>query len=110
VIELRRGLTADGLDAGPVTIAWHLEREGFSAPSTSTIRRILHQAGLIVPEPRKRPRSSYIRFQAAQPNEMWQSDFIRWRLKDATDVEILNWLDDHSRVASHDPGDLRLRA
>jgi transposase InsO family protein len=97
VIELRRELTADGLDAGPVTIAWHLEQEGLSAPSTSTIRRILHQVGLIIPEPRKRPRSSYIRFQAAQPNEMWQSDFIHWRLKDQTDVEILNWLDDHSR-------------
>jgi hypothetical protein len=33
----------------------------------------------------------------AQPNEMWQSDFIHWRLADGTDVEILNWLDDHSR-------------
>ena len=97
VVELRRRLTADGLDAGPVTIAWHLEQEGLRAPSTSTIRRILHQAGLIVPEPRKRPRSSYTRFQMAQPNEMWQSDFIHWRLADGTQVEILNWLDDHSR-------------
>jgi hypothetical protein len=33
----------------------------------------------------------------AQPNEMWQSDFIHWRLADGTDVEVLNWLDDHSR-------------
>jgi transposase len=97
VIELRRRLTADGLDAGPVTIVWHLEQEGLGAPSTSTIRRILHQAGLIVPAPRKRPRSSYTSFQMAQPNEMWQSDFIHWRLADGTDVEILNWLDDHSR-------------
>ncbi len=97
VIELRRELTADGLDAGPVTIAWHLEQARLSAPSTSTIRRILHQAGLITPEPRKRPRSSYTTFQMAQPNEMWQSDFIHWRLQDGTDVEILNWLDDHSR-------------
>ena len=97
VIALRARLTADGLDAGPVTIAWHLEREGLRAPSTSTIRRILHQAGLITPEPRKRPRSSYTRFEMAQPNEMWQSDFIHWRLQDGTDVEILNWLDDHSR-------------
>jgi transposase InsO family protein len=97
VIALRRRLTADGLDAGPVTIAWHLEQEGLNAPSTSTIRRILHQAGLIVPEPRKRPRSSYTSFQMAQPNEMWQSDFIHWRLADETEVEILNWLDDHSR-------------
>jgi transposase InsO family protein len=97
VIELRLQLTADGLDAGPVTIAWHLEREGLRALSTSTIRRILHQAELITPQPRKRPRSSYIRFEADQPNEMWQSDFMHWRLADGTDIEILNWLDDHSR-------------
>jgi transposase InsO family protein len=97
VVELRAQLTADGLDAGPETIRWHLQREGLTAPSTSTIRRILHAAGLITPQPRKRPRSSYTRFEMAQPNEMWQSDFIHWRLADATEVEILNWLDDHSR-------------
>jgi transposase InsO family protein len=97
VIELRSALSADGLDAGPVTIAWHLEREGHRAPSTSTIRRILHEAGLIVAQPRRRPRSSYTRFEAAQPNETWQSDVTHWRLADGTDVEILNWLDDHSR-------------
>jgi transposase InsO family protein len=97
VIELRRQLTADGLDGGPVTIAWHLEREGLRVLSTSTIRRILHQAGLITPQPRKRPRSSYSRFEMAQPNEMWQSDFMHWRLADGGDVEVLNWLDDHSR-------------
>jgi len=97
VVGLRVELTADGLDAGPETIRWHLEREGLRAPSTSTIRRILHAAGLITAQPRKRPRSSYTRFEMAQPNEMWQSDFIHWRLADGTEVEILNWLDDHSR-------------
>ena len=97
IIALRRRLVAGGHDAGPVTIAWHLEREGLPVPSTSTIRRILHGAGLITPEPRKRPKSSYVRFEAAQPNETWQSDFTHWRLADGTDVEILNWLDDHSR-------------
>jgi transposase InsO family protein len=97
VVELRTQLSADGLDAGPETIRWHLQREGLRAPSTSTIRRILHAAGLVTPQPRKRPRSSYTRFQMAQPNEMWQSDFTHWRLADGTDVEILNWLDDHSR-------------
>jgi len=97
VVELRCRLTADGLDAGPVTIAWHLEREGHKPPAPATISRILQQAGLITPQPRKRPRSSYTRFEMAQPNELWQSDFIHWRLSDATDVEILNWLDDHSR-------------
>jgi transposase InsO family protein len=97
IVELRLQLSKDGLDAGPVTIAWHLEQEGHRPPSTSTIRRILHAHGLVVPEPRKRPRSSYRRFAAAQPNECWQSDFTHWRLADGTDVEILNWLDDHSR-------------
>jgi transposase InsO family protein len=97
IIALRGQLTANGLDAGPVTIAWHLEQAGMRAPSSSTIRRILHQAALITPEPRKRPRSSYTRFEMAQPNEMWQSDFIHWRLADGSDIEVLNWVDDHSR-------------
>ena len=97
IIALRTELTAGGLDAGPVTIAWHLGREGLRVPSTSTIRRILHAAGLVVPEPRKRPRSSWIRFEAAAPNELWQSDFTHWRLADGSEVEIISWLDDHSR-------------
>ena len=97
IIKLRQQLTADGFDAGPVTIAWHLEQEALRPPSTSTIRRILHTDGLITPEPRKRPKSSYLRFEAAQPNETWQSDFTHWHLADGSDVEILNWLDDHSR-------------
>ena len=97
MIGLRAWLTAGGLDAGPVTIAWHLEREGLKPPAPATISRILPQAGLITPQPRKRPRSSYLRFEMAQPNEMWQSDFIHWRLAEGTDVEVLNWLDDHSR-------------
>ncbi len=107
VIELRGRLIADGLDAGPHTIAWHLEQEGHKPPAPATISRILHQAGLITPQPRKRPRSSYVRFEMAQPNEMWQSDFIHWRLLDGTDVEVLNWLDDHSRYllscTAHEP-------
>ncbi|WP_431800390.1 IS481 family transposase [Microbacterium kunmingense] len=98
IVQLRQALAAAGADAGPVTIAWHLQQEGLRPPSTSTIRRVLHQAALITPAPRKRPRSSFVRFEAAQPNETWQSDFTHWRLADGTDVEILNWLDDHSRL------------
>jgi transposase InsO family protein len=109
VIELRVEFRGEGLDAGPLTIVWHLEQEGLRPPSDSTIRRILHRAGLIEPQPRKRPRSSYTRFEAAQPNETWQSDATRWRLDDGSDVEILNWLDDHSRYllrcTAHQPVD-----
>jgi transposase len=97
IVRLREQLTADGLDAGPLTLQWHLTQQGLPVPSTSTIRRILHHHGLITPQPRKRPKSSYIRFQAAQPNECWQSDFTHWKLADGTDIEILSWLDDHSR-------------
>ena len=97
IIKTRLELTAAGWDAGPVTIAWHLERAGLHVPSTSTIRRILHAAGLVTPEPGKRPRSSYRRFQAAQPNQCWQSDFTHWPLDGGAGAEIINWLDDHSR-------------
>jgi transposase InsO family protein len=107
VVQLRGQLVADGLDAGPHTIAWHLEQEGFRAPAPATISRIVSQAGLVTPQPRKRPRSSYIRFEAAQPNECWQSDFMHTRLADGSDVEILSWLDDHSRFllgcSAHQP-------
>ncbi|WP_431238141.1 IS481 family transposase [Mycolicibacterium aichiense] len=97
VVLLREQLSATGLDAGPVTLQDHLHPQGLAVPSTSTIRRILHHHGLITPQPRKRPRSSYLRFAAEQPNECWQSDFTHWALADGSDVEILNWLDDHSR-------------
>lgn len=97
ILALRASLTEAGLDAGPITIAWHLEREGLHPPSSSTIRRILHAAGLIHPEPKKRPKTSLYRFEAHQPNETWQSDFTHWALANGTDTEILNFLDDHSR-------------
>jgi hypothetical protein len=51
----------------------------------------------VVPDPSKRPKSSYRRFQAELPNQTWQSDFTHWTLANGNDVEILNWLDDHSR-------------
>ena len=98
IVELRKQLDADGLDAGPVSIAHRLTADGHTAPSTSTIRRVLHQAGLVVPAPKKRPRSSLRRFAADQPNECWQSDFTHWQLADGTGVEIIDWLDDHSRL------------
>ncbi len=97
IVELREKLVADGLDAGPLTLQWHLAQAGLAVPSTSTIRRILGHHGLITAQPRKRPKSSYQRFQADQPNECWQSDFTHWALADGSGVEILNWLDDHSR-------------
>jgi transposase InsO family protein len=99
IVNLRQDLSSRGLDAGPVTIAWHLQTQHGLTVSVSTIRRRLVDAALITPNPKKRPRSSYIRFQADLPNETWQADFTHWRLADGTDTEILTWLDDHSRFA-----------
>lgn len=101
VITLRGELTAQGADAGPLTIIWHLHNEGLHAPSTATIRRILHAAGLITPAPRKRPRSSYHRFEADLPNECWQADITHALLASGTRIEVLDFLDDHSRFLLH---------
>ncbi len=101
IVNLREQLTADGLDAGPHTIQWHLHNEHELDVSVSTIRRRLVAAGLVEPAPKKRPKSSYIRFEAALPNETWQSDFTHIWLADGTDTETITWLDDHSRYALH---------
>jgi transposase InsO family protein len=102
VLTARADLLTRGLDGGAQSIAWHLQRTNTdTVPSRATIHRILTRAGTITPQPRKRPKSSWHRFQADQPNECWQSDFTHYRLTDGTDTEILTWLDDHSRYALH---------
>lgn len=102
ILELRERLANAGLDAGPDTIGWHLEHHHQTKVSRATISRQLTKAGLVVPEPKKRPKSSYIRFQATMPNETWQSDLTHYPLTntDGTpglDTEIITWLDDCSR-------------
>lgn len=99
IIDLRRRLAAGGDYAGAETIRWHLAMHHGTSLSASTIGRYLHRAGLVTPQPHKRPRSSYVRFAAEQPNETWQADFTHYRLVDRADVEILCWLDDHARYA-----------
>jgi transposase InsO family protein len=99
IIELREELSSKGLDNGPHTIAWHLQHHHGLTVSPATISRQHHAAGLVLPAPAKRPKASYIRFAAHLPNERWQADFTHWWLADRTHVEILCWIDDHSRYA-----------
>lgn len=110
VLTLREQLTAAGHDAGADTLAWHLQRHHEIVMSRATVHRILVRAGLVTPAPAKRPKSSYIRFEAAQPNECWQSDFTHYRLTDGTDTEIVTWLDDHARYALHVTAHARVTA
>ena len=98
IVKIRKELVELGVDAGAETIAWHLERLQIPAPSVATIWRVLKRRGFIVPEPKKRPKASYIRFEAALPNECWQADVTHWALADGTDAEILDFEDDHSRL------------
>jgi len=99
IVRLRKELAGQGLDAGPHTIAWHLDHHHQITVSAATVSRYLTRQGLVVPEPKKRPRSSYLRFAAELPNQRWQSDFIHHHLAGGTEVEIVSWLDDHSRYA-----------
>lgn len=101
VTRLRKQLAEVGLDAGADTIGWHLTHHHQVTLSRATIHRILTAHGAVVPEPGKRPKSSYIRFAAEQPNETWQSDFTHYRLTTGADTEIITWLDHHSRLALH---------
>jgi transposase InsO family protein len=103
IVALRKHLADQGLDAGAHTIAYHLQQRHGAAPAPATIWRILSQRGFVTPQPHKRPKSSYVRFEADMPNERWQADITHHRLADGSGVEVLNVIDDHSRflLASH---------
>ncbi len=90
ILELRQQLIATGLGAGPQTILHHLAGRFDKTPS--------RVQGLITPEPHKRPKASFVRFEAELPNELWQTDATEWHLADSSKVEILNLIDDHSRL------------
>ena len=96
----RGHLTEFGVEAGPDTIHTHLTHAhgGIAPCSTSSVWRILTRRGFITPEPHKRPRSSYVRFEAALPNECWQTDMTHVSLKNGRSVEVLNVIDDYSRL------------
>ena len=105
VVRARKELAEVGEFNGPFSIADRLAAQGVTpVPSRATVARILARRGLVRPQPRKRPRSSYRRFQAARPNEMWQSDWTEWHLGDGAGgrrrrpVAIAATLDDHSRL------------
>jgi transposase InsO family protein len=99
IVRIRKQLADEGECNGPFSIADRLAAEGVSpVPSLATIARILTRRGQVRPQPRKRPRSSYRRFVAGRPNELWQSDWTEWHLSGDRPVAIAGTLDDHSRL------------
>jgi len=98
IVALRKQLSDKGFDAGAQTILAHLARRYGQPPSVPTISRVLKARGFVVPQPHKRPRSSYKHFVASLPNECWQADVTHVAMADGTAFEVLNIIDDHSRV------------
>jgi transposase InsO family protein len=98
IVAWRKRLGENGLDAGARTIHWHLSQSATSVPALSTIHRVLRRRGFVTPQPQKRPRSSWTRFESSLPNETWQSDMTHWHLDDEKPVEIINFIDDYSRA------------
>src|SRR5262245_57652920 len=102
VVGLRKELIDQGLDAGAESIHDQLAERLASrtrVPSAPTIYRILRRRGFITANPRKRPVPAVRRFAAERANECWQFDVTHWGLADGTPVEIINGLDDCSRLA-----------
>lgn len=102
VVAKRKELVDDGHEHGATTIQYWLGQDPRfkgRVPSVATVHRILVRRGFVLPQPEKRPKSSWRRFEAPAPNEWWQVDFIEWVT--ATDglVRVFNIVDDHSRVA-----------
>lgn len=97
-VRLRKELADQGLDHGPVTVRWHLQKMGLPAPAASTLARIFTRRGMVTAQPSKRPRASYRRFEFAQVHECWQLDAMQWKLADATVCVVFQLLDDCSRL------------
>ncbi|MGH9021181.1 MAG: integrase core domain-containing protein, partial [Acidimicrobiales bacterium] len=98
IVALRKWLSESGYDAGARTIRYHLARTNPAVPALSTVHRVLTRRGFVTPQPQKRPRTSWTRFESDLPNECWQSDMTHWHLGDDRPVEIVNFIDDYSRA------------
>jgi transposase InsO family protein len=98
IVALHKELAGDGLDAGAQTLHFHLAQRHAHPPSVSTIFRVLKARGFVTLEPHKRPKSSFVRFESDLPNEMWQADMTHVELGDGEIYEVLNMVDDHSRL------------
>ena len=86
--------------------------------SETTVRRILHEEGLLetVPEPAAKPGPPEQRFERAEPNQLWQSDIFTFLLRRHQRLYVAAFMDDYSRylvslvVAHHQRSSLVMEA
>lgn len=95
IVRLRKELR---IDNGAQAIAYQLARRGDIAPSVATIHRVLVRRGMVTPQPQKRPKVAWKRFEWPRPNDAWQIDATSWALADGKTVWIMDVMDDHSRA------------
>ena len=84
---------------GPARLAFELGRRDITpVPSEATLYKVLVRNGLIAPGQRRRPASSYIRWEREEPMALWQLDIMGGVfLCDGTELKLVSGLDDHSR-------------
>jgi transposase InsO family protein len=82
---------------GARTLHGVLRSQGHSVPSVSTVHAILKRNGLIDPAESAK-HQAYVRFEHAQPNDLWQMDFKgHFAMRSGGRCHPLTVLDDHSR-------------
>jgi transposase InsO family protein len=84
---------------GSRTILYWLEREGVRPlPGRTSVDRCLVRHGLLSPQPQRRKRADYRRWERSRAMELWQMDIVGGvQLADGTDAKIVSGIDDHSR-------------
>jgi transposase InsO family protein len=84
---------------GPARLAFELgKRDMAPVPSEATLYKVLVRNALIAPGQRRRPASSYIRWEREEPMELWQLDIMGGVfLSGGTELKLVSGLDDHSR-------------
>src|ERR1700744_6273534 len=98
IVAVHKELAGQGFDAGAASVQSHLSLRHVEPPSVSTGFRVLKARGFVVMAPKKRPKSSMIRFEADLPNDCWQADMTHVTLRSGQVYEVLNVIDDHSRL------------
>jgi transposase InsO family protein len=69
-----------------------------SAPSRSTVYRVLVRHQFVTARPRKKRREDYLRWERPAPMQLWQLDVMgSVRLVDGREVKLVSGVDDHSR-------------
>jgi len=75
-------------ECGAQTIAYHLAHRREPVPSVATVHRVLVR-GMVTPQPQKRPKVVWQRFEWPRPNDAWQIDATCWALADGRTVWIM---------------------